>query len=82
MLVPIARRHTFEEVREFAGSVAGAGTLATGGARAAAEWSERKRRGVLVDANQNGAGQREPDGVLGAFRGQATVSTHARLGTK
>lgn len=56
VLVPIARRHTHEQAREFAEIVAGAlqrshPELVTG------EWSRAKRHGVLIDVNQNGAGR-------------------------
>ena len=77
VLVPIARRHTFEEVREFAGIVAGALARAHPGL-ATTEWTKQKRRGVLVDANQNGPGQDECDGVLGeTARRSARVHTAA-----
>ena len=56
VLVPIARRHTFAEAREFASIVAGALARAHPGL-VTTEWSKRKRRGVLVDANQNGPGK-------------------------
>ena len=56
VLVPITRRHSFEEVREFAGIVAGALARAHPGL-ATTEWAKQKRRGVLVDANQNGPGR-------------------------
>src|SRR5260370_24382355 len=53
VLVPIERRHTYDETRRFAEIVAGAiarsyPNLAT------TQWSKAKRRGVLIDANQNG----------------------------
>ena len=56
VLVPITRRHTFADVREFAGIVAGALARAHPGL-VTTEWTRSKRRGVLVDANQNGAGK-------------------------
>jgi bifunctional non-homologous end joining protein LigD len=56
VLVPIARRHGFGEVREFAGIVAGALARAHPGL-VTTEWTKAKRRGVLVDANQNGPGK-------------------------
>jgi bifunctional non-homologous end joining protein LigD len=56
VLVPIARRHGFDEVREFAGIVAGALARAHPGL-VTTEWTKAKRRGVLVDANQNGPGK-------------------------
>jgi bifunctional non-homologous end joining protein LigD len=56
VLVPIQRRYTFADTREFAEIVAR--TLAqTHGGLVTTEWSKRKRRGVLIDANQNGEGK-------------------------
>ena len=56
VLVPIARRSTYGAVREFAEIVAR--TLATTHrGLVTTEWSKRKRRGVLIDANQNGEGK-------------------------
>jgi bifunctional non-homologous end joining protein LigD len=56
VLVPSARRHTYANTREFAEIVAG--TLARmHPGLVTTEWSKRKRRGVLVDANQNGEGK-------------------------
>jgi bifunctional non-homologous end joining protein LigD len=56
VLVPIARRHTFSEAREFAAIIAGA--LARAHPRlVTTEWARAKRTGVLVDANQNGPGK-------------------------
>src|SRR5215203_5808944 len=56
VLVPLDRRSTFEDTRSFSEMVAGAiarahPTLAT------TEWSKARRRGVLIDANQNGEGK-------------------------
>jgi bifunctional non-homologous end joining protein LigD len=56
ILVPVARRHTFAEAREFAAIIAGALARAHPGL-VTTEWSKQKRRGVLVDANQNGPGK-------------------------
>ncbi len=56
VLVPIARRHGHPEVRAFASVVAGALARAHPGL-VTTEWTKRKRRGVLVDANQNGPGK-------------------------
>jgi bifunctional non-homologous end joining protein LigD len=56
VLVPITRRHTYDDTRRFAEIVAGAlarrhqGLVTT-------EWSKSKRRGVLIDSNQNGEGK-------------------------
>jgi bifunctional non-homologous end joining protein LigD len=56
VLVPIARRHTHAEAREFASIVAGALARAHPGL-VTTEWHKSKRKGVLVDANQNGPGK-------------------------
>jgi bifunctional non-homologous end joining protein LigD len=56
ILVPVARRHTYDDTRRFAEVVAGAIARAHTGL-ATTEWSKQKRRGVLIDANQNGAGK-------------------------
>ncbi|HZT45194.1 MAG TPA: DNA ligase D [Gaiellaceae bacterium] len=56
VLVPIERRHTYDDTREFAEIVAG--TLArTHRGLVTTEWTKSKRRGVLVDSNQNGEGK-------------------------
>ena len=56
VLVPIERRHTYEQTREFSEIVAG--TLArTHRGLVTTEWTKAKRRGVLIDANQNGEGK-------------------------
>jgi bifunctional non-homologous end joining protein LigD len=56
VLVPVERRHTYAETREFAEIVAG--TLArTHRGLVTTEWKKAKRRGVLIDANQNGEGK-------------------------
>ena len=55
VLVPIARRHRFSDARDFASIVAGA--LARAHPElVTTEWARKKRRGVLVDANQNRPG--------------------------
>jgi bifunctional non-homologous end joining protein LigD len=56
VLVPVERRSTYADTREFAEIVAG--TLArTHRGLVTTEWSKAKRRGVLIDANQNGEGK-------------------------
>jgi bifunctional non-homologous end joining protein LigD len=56
VLVPVERRHTYDDTRGFAEIVAG--TLArTHRGLVTTEWAKSKRRGVLVDANQNGEGK-------------------------
>jgi bifunctional non-homologous end joining protein LigD len=56
VLVPIERRATFEDTRQFAEIVAGA-IARTHPKLATTEWSKARRRGVLIDANQNGEGK-------------------------
>ncbi len=56
VLVPLERRHTYVDTREFSEIVAGAIARAHRGL-ATTEWSKAKRRGVLIDANQNGEGK-------------------------
>jgi bifunctional non-homologous end joining protein LigD len=56
VLVPVERRHTYDDTRGFAEIVAG--TLArTHRGLVTTEWAKSKRRGVLIDANQNGEGK-------------------------
>ena len=56
VLVPIQRRYTYADTREFAEIVAR--TLeGTHRGLVTTEWSKQKRRGVLIDANQNGEGK-------------------------
>jgi bifunctional non-homologous end joining protein LigD len=56
VLVPIARRHTYDDAREFSAIVAS--TLArTHQGLVTTEWTRAKRRGVLIDSNQNGEGK-------------------------
>jgi len=56
VLVPIDRRSTYADTRRFAEIVAGA--IARAHPRlATTEWTKAKRRGVLIDANQNGEGK-------------------------
>ena len=56
VLVPIDRRSTFEDTRGFAEHVAGA-IARTHPKLATTEWSKARRRGVLIDSNQNGEGK-------------------------
>jgi bifunctional non-homologous end joining protein LigD len=56
VLVPLDRRATYQDTRSFSEHVAGAiarlhPKLAT------TEWSKARRRGVLIDSNQNGEGK-------------------------
>jgi bifunctional non-homologous end joining protein LigD len=54
--VPIQRRHTYEDTRRFAEIIAGA-LARTHRGLVTTEWTKAKRRGVLIDANQNGEGK-------------------------
>ena len=56
VLVPIERRYTYAETRDFAAVVAGAIAQSNPGL-ATTEWKKSQRRGVLIDANQNGQGK-------------------------
>jgi bifunctional non-homologous end joining protein LigD len=77
VLVPIARRHTYEEARELASIVAGALARAHPGL-VTTEWARSKRRGVLVDANQNGAARTTATVYSVRPRAGAPVSTPLR----
>jgi bifunctional non-homologous end joining protein LigD len=56
VLVPIERRYTYDDTRRFSEIVAGA--IARAHPRlATTEWSKARRRGVLIDSNQNGEGK-------------------------
>jgi bifunctional non-homologous end joining protein LigD len=56
ILVPLDRRSTYADSRKFAEIVAGA-IVRTYPKVATTEWSKARRRGVLIDANQNGEGK-------------------------
>jgi bifunctional non-homologous end joining protein LigD len=56
VLVPIARRSTYAQTREFAEIIAGA-LAGTHRGLVTTEWTKAKRRGVLIDSNQNGEGK-------------------------
>jgi bifunctional non-homologous end joining protein LigD len=56
ILVPIARRHTYADTRQFSAIIAGA-LARTHQGLVTTEWSKAKRRGVLIDSNQNGEGK-------------------------
>ncbi|HUJ91326.1 MAG TPA: DNA ligase D [Gaiellaceae bacterium] len=77
VLVPIERRHTYDDTREFAEIVAGAIARAHPGLATRA-WSKAKRRGVLIDANQNGWGKTVASVYSVRPRPGATVSTPLR----
>jgi bifunctional non-homologous end joining protein LigD len=77
VLVPVTRRHTYEDARAFAEIVAGAIARANPGL-ATTEWQKRKRRGVLIDANQNGFGKTIATVYSVRPRAGAPVSTPLR----
>jgi bifunctional non-homologous end joining protein LigD len=56
VLVPIERRHTYDDTRRFAEIIAGA-LARTNRGLVTTEWTKSRRRGVLIDANQNGEGK-------------------------
>jgi bifunctional non-homologous end joining protein LigD len=77
VLVPITRRHTFRETREFSEIVAGA--IARAHPRlATTQWVKAKRRGVLIDSNQNGAGKTIASAYSVRPKAGAPVSTPLR----
>ncbi len=56
ILVPLDRRSTYDDTRTFAEHIAG--TIAAAYPKlATTAWAKSKRRGVLIDANQNGMGK-------------------------
>jgi bifunctional non-homologous end joining protein LigD len=77
VLVPIERRHTYEETRRFSEIVAGAIARAYP-KLATTQWSKAKRRGVLIDANQNGEGKTIASAYSVRPRPGAPVSTPLR----
>jgi bifunctional non-homologous end joining protein LigD len=77
VLVPIARRHSYADAREFAAIVAGALARAHPDL-VTTQWAKKKRRGVLVDANQNGPGKTNASVYSVRPRAGAPVSTPLR----
>jgi bifunctional non-homologous end joining protein LigD len=77
VLVPVERRSTYAQTREFCEIVAGAIAAAHRGL-ATTEWSKAKRRGVLIDANQNGEGKTIASAYSARPRPGAPVSTPLR----
>jgi bifunctional non-homologous end joining protein LigD len=77
ILVPVARRHTFSDARDFASIIAGALARAHPGL-VTTEWARKKRVGVLVDANQNRAGATNASVYSVRPRAGAPVSTPLR----
>jgi bifunctional non-homologous end joining protein LigD len=77
VLVPVARRHTFADARDFASIIAGALARAHPGL-VTTEWARKKRKGVLVDANQNRPGATNASVYSVRPRAGAPVSTPLR----
>jgi len=77
VLVPIERRYTYDDTRQFAEIVAGA-IARTHRGLATTEWTKSKRRGVLIDANQNGEGKTIASAYSVRPRPGAPVSTPLR----
>jgi bifunctional non-homologous end joining protein LigD len=77
VLVPIERRYTFEDTRRFAEVVAGAIARAHRGL-ATTEWAKSRRRGVLIDSNQNGEGKTIASAYSVRPRPGAPISTPLR----
>jgi bifunctional non-homologous end joining protein LigD len=77
VLVPVERRYTYSDTREFCEIVAGA-LGRTNRGLVTTEWSKAKRRGVLIDANQNGEGKTIASVYSVRPRAGAPVSTPLR----
>jgi bifunctional non-homologous end joining protein LigD len=77
VLVPVERRYTYADTREFAEIIAR--TLErTHHGLVTTQWSKQKRRGVLIDANQNGEGKTIASVYSVRPRAGAPVSTPLR----
>jgi bifunctional non-homologous end joining protein LigD len=77
ILVPVERRYTFDDTREFSEIVAGA-VARTHRGLATTEWSKARRKGVLTDSNQNGEGKTIASAYSVRPRPGAPVSTPLR----
>jgi bifunctional non-homologous end joining protein LigD len=77
VLVPVERRYTYDDTRRFSEVVAGA-IARTHRGLATTEWAKSKRRGVLIDSNQNGAGKTIASVYSVRPRAGAPVSTPLR----
>jgi bifunctional non-homologous end joining protein LigD len=79
VLVPLDRRSTYADSRHFAEIVAGA--IARAHPKlATTEWSKARRRGVLIDSNQNGEGKTIASVYSVRPKPNAPVSTPLRWG--
>jgi bifunctional non-homologous end joining protein LigD len=77
VLVPIARRSTYSQAREL-GEIVARTLASTHRGLVTTEWVKRKRRGVLIDANQNGEGKTIASAYSVRPRPGAPVSTPLR----
>jgi bifunctional non-homologous end joining protein LigD len=77
VLIPISRRHSHAQAREFASTIGAALARAHPGL-VTTQWSKAKRTGVLVDANQNGPGKTTAAVYSVRPRAGAPVSTPLR----
>src|SRR5438128_133312 len=77
LLVPVERRYTYDDTREFSEIVASA-IARTHRGLATTEWVKSKRRGVLIDSNQNGEGKTIASAYSVRPRPGAPVSTPLR----
>ena len=77
VLVPVARRHAFSEVREFA-AIVGSALERTHAGLVTTQWAKSKRKGVLVDSNQNRPGATNAMVYSVRPRAGAPVSTPLR----
>ena len=77
VLVPIARRSTYAQAREL-GEIIARTLASTHRGLVTTEWVKRKRRGVLIDANQNGEGKTIASAYSVRPRPGAPVSTPLR----
>jgi bifunctional non-homologous end joining protein LigD len=77
VLVPVERRYTYDDTREFSEIVGGA-IARTHRGLATTEWAKSKRRGVLIDSNQNGEGKTIASAYSVRPRPGAPVSTPLR----
>ena len=77
VLVPIARRSTYAQAREL-GEIVARTLATTHRGLVTTEWVKRKRRGVLIDANQNGEGKTIASAYSVRPRPGAPVSTPLR----
>src|SRR5256885_16271212 len=77
VLVPVERRHTYDDTRRFSEMVA-APIARLYPKLATTQWSKVKRRGVLIDANQTGQGKTIASAYSVRPRPGAPVSTPLR----